>query len=106
MPNLRGSCNSVVQSEGPSSERAPARENRRAARALHSTFGMIAMQLRAPAAIESHPLHAVELERPVPGERELLLRVTACGVCRTDLQLVEGDLRSRGASQSSRATES
>ena len=31
----------------------------------------------------------------MPGERELLLRVTACGVCRTDLQLVEGDLVAR-----------
>lgn len=29
---------------------------------------------------------------PEPGPGELLMRVTACGVCRTDLQLVEGDL--------------
>ena len=33
-------------------------------------------------------------ERPVPepADDELLLRVSACGVCRTDLQIVQGDL--------------
>ena len=30
---------------------------------------------------------------PEPGDRDLLVRVTACGVCRTDLHLAEGDLR-------------
>jgi propanol-preferring alcohol dehydrogenase len=35
------------------------------------------------------------VERPVgrPGPGELLVRVTACGVCRTDLHLAQGDLR-------------
>lgn len=39
----------------------------------------------------------VEIARadPEPGAGELLMEVTACAVCRTDLQLVEGDLRSR-----------
>ena len=32
---------------------------------------------------------------PVPGRGEVLVRVTACGVCRTDLHLVEGDLPPR-----------
>jgi propanol-preferring alcohol dehydrogenase len=38
------------------------------------------------------PLRAVELERPVPGPGRLLLRVRACGVCRTDLHVLDGEL--------------
>jgi propanol-preferring alcohol dehydrogenase len=38
------------------------------------------------------PLRLVERPDPRPGPGELLLRVRACGVCRTDLHLVEGDL--------------
>jgi propanol-preferring alcohol dehydrogenase len=38
-------------------------------------------------------LRAVELPMPVPGPWQLLLRVHTCGVCRTDLHLVDGDLR-------------
>ena len=53
---------------------------------------MLAMQLAVPARIGEHPLRRVELELPRPAVGELLLRVKACGVCRTDLQLVEGDL--------------
>jgi propanol-preferring alcohol dehydrogenase len=35
------------------------------------------------------------VEDPVPGPGELLVRIAACAVCRTDLQLVEGDLPAR-----------
>ncbi|GIW12704.1 MAG: alcohol dehydrogenase [Tepidiforma sp.] len=35
------------------------------------------------------------MPRLAPGDGELLLRVSACGVCRTDLQLAEGDLQPR-----------
>jgi alcohol dehydrogenase, propanol-preferring len=38
------------------------------------------------------PLRAAELERPSPGPGQALLRVHACGVCRTDLHVVDGDL--------------
>jgi alcohol dehydrogenase, propanol-preferring len=38
------------------------------------------------------PLRAAELADPVPGPQELLLRVRACGVCRTDLHLRDGEL--------------
>jgi propanol-preferring alcohol dehydrogenase len=38
------------------------------------------------------PLRAVELEAPAPGPGELLLRVHACGVCRTDLHLLDGEV--------------
>jgi alcohol dehydrogenase, propanol-preferring len=37
-------------------------------------------------------LHQVELPAPVPAPDQLLLRVHACGVCRTDLHIVDGDL--------------
>jgi alcohol dehydrogenase, propanol-preferring len=56
---------------------------------------MLAMQLAVPARIAEHPLRRVELELPRLAEGELLLRVSACGVCRTDLQLTEGDLVAR-----------
>src|SRR5512143_1151379 len=38
------------------------------------------------------PLQAAELPTPVPQAHQLLLRVSACGVCRTDLHVVDGEL--------------
>jgi propanol-preferring alcohol dehydrogenase len=38
------------------------------------------------------PLHLVTREVPQPAAREVLVRVHACGVCRTDLHVVDGDL--------------
>jgi alcohol dehydrogenase, propanol-preferring len=38
------------------------------------------------------PLRAVELPDPEPGLGEVLLSVRACGVCRTDLHIVDGEL--------------
>ena len=49
---------------------------------------MRAMVFTAPGA----PLEARELPDPRPGPGELLLRVRACGVCRTDLHLVDGEV--------------
>jgi alcohol dehydrogenase, propanol-preferring len=40
------------------------------------------------------PLVPTELPRPVPGPDDVLLRVIACGVCRTDLHVVDGELTS------------
>ncbi len=40
----------------------------------------------------SNPLRIAELPVPVPGEGELVLKVHACGVCRTDLHVVDGEL--------------
>lgn len=41
------------------------------------------------------PLRVESAPDPEPGPDEIVLRVSACGVCRTDLQLVEGDLAAR-----------
>jgi len=38
------------------------------------------------------PLRARDLPAPDPGPGQLLVRVGACGVCRTDLHVVDGDL--------------
>ena len=38
------------------------------------------------------PLHAVERPLPSPGPGQVRLRVRACGVCRTDLHVVDGEL--------------
>ena len=38
------------------------------------------------------PLKQVDLPDPAPGPGQVLVRVTACGVCRTDLHVVDGDL--------------
>ena len=53
---------------------------------------MRALQLHQVGPAHGAPLRLVELPDPRPGPGELRLRVAACGVCRTDLQLVEGDL--------------
>jgi propanol-preferring alcohol dehydrogenase len=54
-----------------------------------------ALVLEQPGPASTAPLVSRDLPRPVPDAGELLLRVAACGVCRTDLQLVEGDLAAR-----------
>jgi len=51
-----------------------------------------AIVLRAQAPIERAPLRLEEVARPLPGPGEVLVRVAACGICRTDLHVVEGDL--------------
>ena len=51
--------------------------------------------LQQPAPIAQRPLQRDEAQELVPGPGEILLDVAACGVCRTDLQLVEGDLEAR-----------
>jgi propanol-preferring alcohol dehydrogenase len=53
------------------------------------------MQLTRPARADAGPLEQADLPDPDPGPGELLLRVSACAVCRTDLQLCEGDLAPR-----------
>ncbi|MFE3445731.1 zinc-binding alcohol dehydrogenase family protein [Nocardia sp. NPDC059180] len=49
-------------------------------------------QVRAPGPIDGGPLEFTTTARPEPAAGELLVRVLACGVCRTDLHVAEGDL--------------
>jgi alcohol dehydrogenase, propanol-preferring len=53
---------------------------------------MSAWQVRAPGPMNSHPLERVTVPVPSPAAGELLVAVRACGVCRTDLHVSEGDL--------------
>lgn len=48
-----------------------------------------------PAAVETRPLAMVVRDVPAPGPGQVRVRVHACGVCRTDLHVVEGDLPQR-----------
>jgi alcohol dehydrogenase, propanol-preferring len=50
---------------------------------------MKAMVLERPGT----PLRRLELPTPSPSAGEVLVKVTACGVCRTDLHVVDGDLK-------------
>ncbi len=56
---------------------------------------MKACLLRAPAAIETNPLEYAEVAAPQPKSGKVLVRVRACGVCRTDLHVIEGELPPR-----------
>ena len=51
--------------------------------------------LQAAAPVTTRPLHVSDVDRLSPAEGEIIIDVAACGVCRTDLQLVEGDLAAR-----------
>ncbi|CAF0702030.1 alcohol dehydrogenase catalytic domain-containing protein [Candidatus Methylacidithermus pantelleriae] len=57
---------------------------------------MKAAILTKPVPIEENPLHIGDYPDPVPGPDEVLLEVLACGVCRSNLHVVEGDWLSRG----------
>jgi propanol-preferring alcohol dehydrogenase len=39
-----------------------------------------------------HPLAATEVPAPLPGAAQVLIKVQACAVCRTDLHVVDGEL--------------
>lgn len=45
-----------------------------------------------PSPIDDGPLRRIDCDVPVPESRQVLVRVSCCGVCRTDLHLAEGDL--------------
>ena len=53
---------------------------------------MKAAVLTSAAKILDRPLHIKDVSQPEPGAGQVLLRVLACGVCRTDLHIVEGEL--------------
>ena len=53
---------------------------------------MKAAVVDAQAPVATSPLHLRDLADPEPGLGEVRVRVLACGVCRTDLHVIEGDL--------------
>jgi propanol-preferring alcohol dehydrogenase len=53
---------------------------------------MKACLLKSPAPIETNPLVFTDVPPPQPAKGEVLLRVSYCGVCRTDLHVIEGEL--------------
>jgi propanol-preferring alcohol dehydrogenase len=56
---------------------------------------MKAWVIGSPAPIDDRPLQYQDVEKPTPADDEVLVRVRACCVCRTDLHVVEGDLKPR-----------
>ena len=50
---------------------------------------MQAMVLKAP----GQPLRAMQVPVPTPGPEQVLIQVRACGVCRTDLHILDGELK-------------
>lgn len=52
--------------------------------------------MRANVVVGERTVRCVHMPVPSPGDGQLLIRVTACGVCRTDLHVVDGELP-RGA---------
>lgn len=53
---------------------------------------MKAMRLYRVSAVETAPLVATDIEKPEPGPEQIRLKIHTCGVCHTDLHIVEGDL--------------
>ncbi len=54
---------------------------------------MKAQILKEISPIENRPLELIELPIPQPGSAEILVKVTACGVCHTELDEIEGRLQ-------------
>jgi alcohol dehydrogenase, propanol-preferring len=56
---------------------------------------MRAALLRNPAPVLTKPLSLEDIPIPTPGPGQVLVKVNACGICRTDLHVVEGELAPR-----------
>jgi len=56
---------------------------------------MRACVLHAPAPVETNPLDFTDVPDPEPQDDQVRVRIAACGVCRTDLHVVEGELPPR-----------
>jgi propanol-preferring alcohol dehydrogenase len=56
---------------------------------------MKAMILKDISPIEKEPLKMEDLPDPVPGQKEILVKISACGVCHTELDEIEGRLLPR-----------
>ncbi len=53
---------------------------------------MLAQVLHNQEPVEQNPLTLEQVETPSPGAGEIRIRIRACGVCHTDLHVVEGDI--------------
>jgi len=58
-------------------------------------MSMKAMVLQEISAIEKEPLKMMDLQNPVPGPQEILVKISACGVCHTELDEIEGRIQPR-----------
>ncbi|MGH9108976.1 MAG: zinc-dependent alcohol dehydrogenase family protein [Acidimicrobiales bacterium] len=56
---------------------------------------MRAWEVALPGPIDGGPLRLVDRPEPEPVGRQVRVRISACGVCRTDLHVAEGDLPAR-----------
>jgi propanol-preferring alcohol dehydrogenase len=54
---------------------------------------MKAMVLSGNAPIDTSPLESKDVPDPQPGKKEVRLKVSCCAICRTDLHVIEGDLK-------------
>jgi len=53
---------------------------------------MKTLQFNHPQPIHSNPLHLREVDVPCTGDEEILIRIHTCGICHTDLHVVEGEI--------------
>ena len=60
--------------------------------AAREDVAMLSWVVDHPPPIDAAPLRRIERAVPEPGAGQVLVRVSCCGVCRTDLHLAEGDL--------------
>jgi propanol-preferring alcohol dehydrogenase len=56
---------------------------------------MKAMVLKEVSPVEKEPLEMIDLPDPVPGPMEILVKVSACGICHTELDEIEGRIQPR-----------
>lgn len=59
---------------------------------IDQNHGMKAWVLKEPSNVDERPLELADVAVPILRDDELLVRVSVCGVCRTDLHVVEGEL--------------
>jgi propanol-preferring alcohol dehydrogenase len=48
------------------------------------------MVLKKISSVEENPLELMDVRKPVPSSRQILVKVSACGVCHTELDEIEG----------------
>lgn len=76
----------------PGASPAAAMRSERVSGIIARALAMKAAVLTTPQLITHRPLHITDAADPKPRPGQVLLKVRACGVCRTDLHIVEGEL--------------